>query len=134
MGDSMRELLRREMECEALLECMHGLRTLDNRCFWILVESDEPLLVDDLSERVDRDRSTVYRAVQRLLEAGIVQQEQINYQGGGYCHVYRATDPDSIADGLQYLLNDWYATADRRIDEFRETYASPIESKVAPEN
>ena len=134
MGDSMREILRRDMECEGLLECMHGFRTVDEQCFWILVESDEPLLIDDLSERVDRDRSTVYRAVQRLLKAGVVKQEQINYQQGGYCHVYRSTESGEIADRLQYLLNDWYANVDHLIDEFRDTYASQIESEPTPEH
>ncbi len=73
------------------------------------VDAEEPLTVDELAEAVDRERSTAYRAVQRLLQAGFIQKEQINYDQGGYYHVYKPTDPSKIADDMQRMLNDWYA-------------------------
>lgn len=122
MADSMSELLRQDMECEGLLECFHGLKELDKNCFQVLVDSDEPLTVDEIAERVDRERSTAYRSIQRLLQTGFIQKEQINYDQGGYYHVYRPTDPDQIADDMQRLLNDWYAQMGQLIGEFREKY------------
>ena len=70
MPDSMSEQLQRDMECEGLLECFHGLKQLDKDCYQALVSSDEALTIDEVAERVDRERSTAYRAVQRLLKAG----------------------------------------------------------------
>lgn len=122
MGDSLSEMLREDMECEGLLECFHGLTELDKKCFRELVESEEPLTVDELADRVDRERSTAYRSVKRLLQTGMVQKEQVNYEDGGYYHVYRPTDPDRIADEMQRLLNDWYAQMGQLIAEFRRKY------------
>lgn len=122
MNKSMGEMLRQDMECEGLLECFHGLKDLDKRCFRELVEASEPLTVDDLAERVDRERSTVYRAVKRLQQAGFVQQEQVNYEDGGYYHVFYPTDADEMADEMQRILNDWYAMMGQLIDEFRTKY------------
>lgn len=122
MGDSLSEMLREDMECEGLLECFHGLTELDKKCFRELVESQEPLTVDELADRVDRERSTAYRSVKRLLQTGMVQKEQVNYEDGGYYHVYRPTDPDRIADEMQRLLNDWYAQMGQLIAEFRRKY------------
>ena len=73
MPDSMAEQLRQDMECEGLLECFHGLKDLDRESFQALVEAEEPLTVDELAERVDRERSTAYRAVQRLLQTGFIE-------------------------------------------------------------
>jgi len=129
MANSMHEMLRQDMECEGLLECFHGLKALDRRCFRALVESDEPLTVDDVAEQVDRERSTVYRSIQRLVQTGFVQKEQINYDGGGYYHVFHPTDADEIADEMQRTLNDWYAKMGQLIEEFRQKYDRP----VAPE-
>ncbi|MFC6725822.1 helix-turn-helix domain-containing protein [Halobium palmae] len=134
MADSMSELLRRDMECEGLLECMHGLKELDKRCFAALVEGTEPLTVDEVADRVDRERSTAYRAVQRLMQAGFVQKEQVNYENGGYYHVYRPTDPDRVADDMQRMLNDWYAKMGQLIGEFREKYDEEAPAQATAEN
>lgn len=134
MADSMSEYLNQDMECEGLLECIHGLKELDKEIFRVLTETAEPLTVDEISEAVDRERSTAYRAVQRLVNAGFVQKEQINYEQGGYYHVFRPTHPDEIADDMQRMLNDWYAKMGQLIGEFREKYEQPQERTVAAEN
>ena len=124
MPDSMSEQLQRDMECEGLLECFHGLKQLDKACFRALVEADEPLTVDEIADAVDRERSTAYRAVQRLLQTGFIGTEQVNYDQGGYYHVYSPTDPSKIADDMQRMLNDWYAKMGQLIREFEDKYES----------
>jgi len=130
MPDAMNEMLRQDMACEGLLECFHGLKQLDKHCFQVLVQSPEPLTVDDVAEEVDRERSTVYRSIQRLMQTGFIQKEQINYDEGGYYHVYYPTDPDEIADDMQRVLNDWYAKMGQLISEFREKYDEANAEKV----
>ncbi|WP_135826404.1 helix-turn-helix domain-containing protein [Halorussus ruber] len=132
MTDSMAEYLQKDMECEGLLECIHGLKELDRECFQALVETEEPLTIDEVAERVDRERSTAYRAIQRLLQTGFVQKEQVNYEQGGYYHVYRPTDPDEVADDMQRMLNDWYAKMGQLLQEFRDKYDE--QQTVAAEN
>lgn len=133
MPDSMAEYLQAEMECEDLLTCLYGLKRLDREVFRVLVESETAMTVDDVAEEVDRERSTAYRAVQRLLQAGVIRKEQVNYDHGGYYHVYRPTDADEVADDMQRTLNDWYAKTGQLIHEFRETYGDePREAETPP--
>jgi len=127
----MSEYLKQDMQCEGLLECIHGLKGLDKEIFRVLTDRSEPLTVDEIAEEVDRERSTAYRSVQRLLQSGFVQKEQINYDQGGYYHVFRPTDPDEIADDMQRMLNDWYAKMGQLIGEFREKYGEAIEEPPA---
>jgi predicted transcriptional regulator len=133
MPDSMAEMLRQDMECEGLLECLHGLKDLDRECFEVLANSEEHLTVDEIAERVERERSTAYRSIQRLLKTGLVQKEQINYDQGGYYHVYFPTDPDEVADDMQRLLNDWYAQIGQLIQEFRTKYGEEVVAASPPE-
>jgi predicted transcriptional regulator len=123
MPDSMREYLQRDMECEGLLECFHGLTDLDRRVFGLLAETGEPVTVDEVADRIERERSTAYRSVQRLMDADLVVKQQVNYEQGGYYHVYRPADPDEVADEMQRMLNDWYAKMGQLIGEFRDEYA-----------
>jgi len=122
MPQSMQEMLRSDMECEGLLECFHGLTELDRAVFETLVESETAMTVDEIGERVDRERSTAYRAVKRLEEAGFLEREQRTYDGGGYYHVFRPADPEGVADDMQRMLNDWYAQMGQLIGEFRDKY------------
>ncbi|RZV10427.1 Predicted transcriptional regulator [Natrinema hispanicum] len=130
----MSEQLQQDMQCEGLLECFHGLKQLDKECFRALVAADEPMTVDEIADAVDRERSTAYRAVQRLLQTGFIQKDQVNYDQGGYYHVYFPTDPSKLADSMQRMLNDWYAKMGQLIQEFEDKYeqaqadATPIES------
>jgi predicted transcriptional regulator len=129
MPDSMAEMLRQDMQCEGLLECLHGLKDLDRECYQLLATAEEPLTVDEIAERVERERSTAYRSIQRLLQTGLVSKEQVNYDQGGYYHVYYPADPEAVADDMQRLLNDWYAQIGNLIGEFREKYgeeATPV--------
>ncbi|MFP4628204.1 MAG: helix-turn-helix domain-containing protein [Halobacteriales archaeon] len=129
MTDSVSGYLQQDMECEGLLECIYGLKQLDRDCYRAIVEHEEPLTVDAVAEAVDRERSTAYRSIQRLLQAGFIQKEQVNYQSGGYFHVYRPTDPDVVADEMQRKLNDWYAKMGQLIQEFRDKY-EPIRERA----
>lgn len=122
MPESMSAQLQQDMECEGLLECFHGLKQLDKEVFQSLVNADEALTVDEIADVVDRERSTAYRAVQRLMQAGFIQKEQVNYEQGGYYHVYRPTDPSQITNNMQRLLNDWYAKMGQLIQEFETKY------------
>ena len=131
MANSMAEQLQQDMQCEGLLECIHGLKQLDKECFRAMVESDEPLTIDEVTERVDRERSTAYRSIQRLLQSGFIQKDQINYEQGGYYHVYYPTDPSQIADDMQRKLNDWYAKMGQLIQEFEDKYEATTDGAPA---
>lgn len=122
MPGSIEEYLREDMACEDLLECIHGLKRLDRRCYRTLVSADEPMTVDAVAEVIDRERSTAYRSIQRLLEAGLIEQRQETHDDGGYHHAYVPADPDLVADRMQRLLNDWYAHLGQLIAEFRRKY------------
>ncbi|RBI62098.1 transcriptional regulator [halophilic archaeon] len=131
MASSMAEYLQQDMECEGLLECIHGLKELDRTCYQVVVESGEPLTIDEIADRIDRERSTAYRAIQRLLQAGFIQKEQVNYDQGGYYHVYRPTDPDQVTDDMQRMLNEWYAKMGQLIQEFEDKYDAETETEQA---
>jgi len=125
MAHAMVDYLRSDMECEGLLECLHGLKALDRRCYTVLVSAGEPMTVDELVTAVDRERSTVYRSVQRLASAGLVAKSQVNYEQGGYYHVYRPVSAGEIATDMQRLLDEWYEKMGELIEAFEEKYEDP---------
>jgi predicted transcriptional regulator len=127
----MAEYLQQDLECEGLLECFHGLTELDREVFGVLAGHPDPMTVDEVAEAVGRERSTAYRSVRRLHEAGLVEQEQVNYDTGSYYHVYRPAPAEEVADDLQRMLNDWYAQMGQLIAAFEEKYADATAAPAA---
>lgn len=123
MVEALDRHLERDLECEGLLECLYELNELDRECFRILSRAEEPLTIDALASRVGRERSTAYRSVQRLLDVGLVVKDQVNYEQGGYHHVYHIADPDRVAAEMQQQVNEWYAQIGYLIGRFRNKYA-----------
>lgn len=61
-----------------------------------MVESNDPLTINEVAHRIDLERSIAYHLIQRLLGRGLLEKEQINYDHGGYYHVYSPTDPSRL--------------------------------------
>lgn len=122
MPSSIADYLQQDMVCEDVFECVSGSSELDREVYFALLEHGQ-MDVDEIADTVDRERSTAYRAVQRLKNHGFIKQEQVGQSGGGYRHVYTATPPEQVADQMQHALNELYAELGQLIHEFRETYA-----------
>jgi predicted transcriptional regulator len=122
MPDSVSDQLQRSMDCESVLGCLYGLKRLDGECYRVLMEASDALTVDEIADEIDRERSTAYRSVQQLLSTGFVRKEQVNYDDGGYCHVYRPAEPSQVTHDMQQLLNNWYAKMGQLIDEFERQH------------
>lgn len=131
MSTPLADELRGEMDCVASVARVHGLGRFEETCFRVLLESDEPLTVDEIADRTARERSTSYRTIQRLRERGLVGRTAVNHEHGGYYHVYRPADPSRIACDARLLLDERYATVERLVDALEEGDAAVAWKSVA---
>lgn len=134
MAESITEMLRQDMQCESLLECFHNLKSIDKTVYQLLHQHPDPLTVDAIAQEINRERSTAYRSVQRLLQAGFIEQDQRNYDQGGYYHVYQPRDAAQITQELQRDLNDWYAKMGQLIGEFNDKYATHNDTTITTDS
>lgn len=122
MSLSIAEIIENDdIVCEDLIECITGSGQLDKEVYFAIMEEDG-MDLDEIAEKVDRERSTAYRAVQRLEENGFLNKRKEGKEGGGYRHVYEPVDPDKVADQMLDRLNEWYADMGQMIHEFRHKY------------
>ncbi|MEZ3166625.1 helix-turn-helix domain-containing protein [Halorubrum ejinorense] len=120
---SINEMLNESANCDDLLLCLYDLKELDVDIFEILVEEKTPMTVDEIAERIDRDRGHTFRSLQRLVHCEFVQKEQVNHESGGYHHVYFIINPNEKASQMQKKLNSMYRNVDKKIEEFRNKYS-----------
>lgn len=122
MSLSIAEMIENDdIVCEDLIECITGSGKLDKEVYFAIMENGG-MDLDEIAEKVDRERSTVYRAVQRLEENGFLDKRKEGKEGGGYRHIYEPVDPEKVADEMINRLNEWYADMGQLIHEFRRKY------------
>ena len=53
------------------------------------------MTLDGISKEVDRDRTTTFRSLQKLVSLGLCVKETKTIKEGGYYHVYSAVDMET---------------------------------------
>ena len=99
--------------CEDLLSCVYDLNKLESEAYFALLA--KPAKMDELAAALRRERSTVYRALQKLVTLQLVVRDTLSLPGGGYCHVYAPVSPDAVA---------------RRVEAWRDTLALTLTRAV----
>lgn len=116
----------REEELDTLLECVLGLGTGDIECYKLILEN-QPTWTDELADELDKDESTVHRSVSRLSESGLIIEEKVPYENGGYKHEYTARDPEEIAQSMRLLTTEWSQEALNEVDRFEREFENNTE-------
>ncbi len=67
--------------CQDLVQCAYSLNDFEVKVYNMLTETG-PLRADELADQMGRDRSTVYRALQKMLTCGMVHRETQEHREG----------------------------------------------------
>jgi predicted transcriptional regulator len=94
--------------CEDLLSCVYNLNKLESETYFALLAG--PARMDELAGALRRERSTVYRALQKLVGLQLAMRDTVSLDGGGYCHVYAPVHPDAVARRVEQWRDEFSRT------------------------
>jgi len=89
---------------EDLMRCILGLQEIEIRVYFDLLENGEGSVLE-IAERVNRDRTTVQKALRSLTNCGLVDRRKVT-EKVGYKYIYNAVDLDRVSDIIEELLDD----------------------------
>lgn len=123
--DSIQFLTRKEATCSDLLSCLYNLKPIDLQVF-LEVTKKEWATLDQISESVNRDRSSTHRCIAKLVSAGLIHKQSRGLKNGGYYHVYAVVEPSKIkeqakqkvkeiTDSLQALIENFDSDLQRHL-------------------
>ncbi len=115
-------LEQREKECEDILECIAGFGDLEKEIYLSMLEEDE-MTVDEVAEKVGKERSTVFRSLKTLLENDFVEKDTRGLDGGSYVNVYNAVPPQKVSQRMRERVENWRDLVEDMIDEFEDQYS-----------
>ena len=121
-------LTRMSATVKDLFTHLYDLSPLELDLLLILNRENEPLTVDQISKEADRDRTTVFKSLQKLVKAGITNKETTAIKDGGYYHVYSAIDMETFKLETQNRVNELKESLDRILKKFEQDMNKAIES------
>jgi predicted transcriptional regulator len=111
------KILAGDASCRDIVKCLYRLTDFELVIYKKLLRQG-PLRADDLAPVVKRDRSTVYRALQKLVASGLAFRDTKSIERGGYYHLYSAVSPDALKVKLHKCADDWFENMNSAIDDF----------------
>lgn len=105
--------------CQDLVQCAFNLNVFEVEVYDRLLEIG-PVNANELADIMGKDRSTVYRALQKMLTCGMVFRETRSIPRGGYFHVYRAISRAELKERLQNCVEGWYTRMKAALEQFRD--------------
>ena len=105
--------------CENALRCFFDLSPLEVKVYRDLLENGPGTAVE-LGRRIERDRSTAYRSLSRLVDNDLAVKAIMNREGGGIFHVYEAVEPEQVQLMLRETIDAWYEEMQRVVKKASE--------------
>jgi len=98
-----------------VLSCVFGIEEPELRTYLLLLDTPDST-VEELSDRLNRDRSTVNRNLATLRQKELVSRKRTPIDGGGNTYEYTATPVTDARELLHDTLDDWTDYAHSRIE------------------
>lgn len=123
MREPIIKQLQEEKQCEHMLGCLYNLSEADIKCYKHIL-NESKIENKTLSNMLDKDKSTINRSLNRLVEAGLVDKTVESYKQGGYKHVYTAVNPQQVAEDMRVIMAEWISNSYVLIDEYEDKYGN----------
>ncbi len=111
--------------CEDVMQCFFNLNEFEIMIYTRLLK-EGPQRSDDLAKKVEKDGSTVYRALQKLISCGLCFRETKTIERGGYYHVYSAVSSEIVKSKLEDCISQLNTNMKKALEEFDERFLKKI--------
>jgi predicted transcriptional regulator len=109
---------------------LYDLSPLDLDILFMLIskKNDEPMTLDEVSKETNRDRSTTFRSLQKLVTLGLCIKETKTIKEGGYYHVYSVVDMETFKIETERRVRDLQKSLERLLKKFESDMQQAISS------
>lgn len=99
-----------EFKCDehlkCTLKCAFDITCFDMEVYTTLLKKN-PVAVEDLAEMLGKDKSTVYKSLQKLLEKGLVERDYRILRSGGYRYLYKPIPFEEFKLKMMKAIEGW---------------------------
>lgn len=98
----------KQIDFKDLLTCSFSLNKTEYNLLLFLLEQKEPLCASTIGELIHKDRTTIQKAVKKLVSKDLVIKHQVNLNNGGYTFLYSIKDKQFIKQQITDIVDSWH--------------------------
>ncbi|MFW9831810.1 MAG: helix-turn-helix domain-containing protein, partial [Candidatus Thorarchaeota archaeon] len=99
-------MTQQKVEASDVMHCFLGLRSLEIDTYFYLLKGQAT--VKEAAEALRRNRSTIQRAIQNLVQRGFAHRRTRTLRKGGYEYVYEAASLSTLKNLIKESLDSFY--------------------------
>ena len=103
---------------EDILKCSFGLNKTELAVMKHLLEEKEEFTIEEIQNRIKKDRTTIQRAVKDLFEKNLIKRRQINLKNGGYQFVYSPKAKKELKEKVYEIFENFKETMGNEIQKW----------------
>jgi predicted transcriptional regulator len=126
-------LTRMNSTIKDLFIYIYDLSPLDLDILFLLIKNNKAMTLEEIVKEVDRDKSTAFRSLQKLVVLGICVKETKTIKEGGYYHVYSAIDVKTFKMQTEKKVKDLEASFHRILRKFEDNMQEIVETLYGKE-
>ena len=107
----------KKITIEQLLKCTFSLSNTEVKVLKVMDCSKE-VSIKDIQKKLNKDRSTVQRAVKSLADKELIIRKQYNLETGGYVFTYRCIRKAFLKEKMKATLDQFHESVEKAIDKF----------------
>jgi predicted transcriptional regulator len=107
------------MNCDDAIKCVFDLNARDIDVFKTLRKIGTAR-ADEVARLLKKERSTIYRSLQKLCACGICEKKTRTLQQGGYYHVYVPQQSQKVRKRAERCLDQWYESVKQTLQLITE--------------
>jgi len=105
-----------EICCDDVIKYIYNLNKLDIEVYKTLCKKKESR-TNELAKNIKKERSTVYRSLQRLSDCGLCNKKTKTLPKGGYYYAYSAIKKEEIKKNLETCIEEWSQKMKETLEE-----------------
>ena len=102
---------------EDIIRCAFGITKTEYNIFEFLTKKQD-ITVEDMTEELKKDRTTIQKAVKSLVDKGIVIRRQRNIDMGGYQYIYSLKDKQELKKQIKEIIKSWIISAINKVENW----------------
>jgi predicted transcriptional regulator len=126
-------LTRMNSTIKDLFIYIYDLSPLDLDILFLLIKNNKAMTLEEIVKEVDRDKSTAFRSLQKLVVLGICFKETKTIKEGGYYHVYSAIDVKTFKMQTEKKVKELEASFHRILRKFEDNMQEIVETLYGKE-
>ena len=111
--------MKSSIKCDDAIKCVFNLNSLDLKVYKKLKQLG-PIRANELANHLNRERSTVYRSLQKLSKCGVCQKTTKTLDQGGYFHEYSCNSIIDIQKEAINCLDQWYLSVKHTLEQLKD--------------